>query len=384
MKRVSAKRWREEIRGGSNYLQLPEGVKFFLGKPGTYRLDFMSYIAGKGNPRAEEGEAYFERTFFVHQGVGPNQDWYLCPARTMKKPCPICEHRSKLSADPEGDEQLIKSLAPKERQLWIVKDLLNDPDSILIWEVSYHLFGRALKDKINNADEEDGYDFFADPVDGFTLRVALQQSDRGKWTETADIEFRPRKQKYDPEIVEEMPCLDDMIVATPYDKLKAVFLQTDEDQEDVEDEGFEEKEKKRRSPKSKALDESVAEEKEERSSRKKTRRCELSAGDEVWYKGERCEVLRVSGDGTSLTLEDSEGEILKAVDFEDVEMEEAKEPSKAEREEVDDDWDDWDDGPEQKKRKGTSSKRRAEEEKDESKPKPKRSKKVDDDWDDWD
>ena len=157
-KRVSARRWREEVRGGSNYLRLPEGVSLFSGKPGTYRLDFMSFVAGKGNPRAEPGEPYFERTFFVHQGIGPNQDWHLCAARTYKKPCPICEYRARISADPESDEELIKSLAPKERQLWLLKDLMNDPDGLMIWEVSYHLFGRALKDKINNSDEEDGYE----------------------------------------------------------------------------------------------------------------------------------------------------------------------------------------------------------------------------------
>ena len=210
--RVSARRWREEVRGGSNYLKLPEGVSMFSAKPGTYRLDFMSFVAGKGNPRAEPGEMYFERTFFVHQGIGPNKDWHLCLARTFKKPCPICEFRAKMSADPTADEDLIKSLAPKERQLWLVKDLMNDPDGVQVWEVSYHLFGKQLKDKINNSDEEDGYDFFADPTDGLTMRLALQQSDKGKWTDVGDIEFRARKRQYDPEVAEEMPCLDDLIV----------------------------------------------------------------------------------------------------------------------------------------------------------------------------
>jgi len=217
-KPVSARRWREESRGGSNYLRLPEGLKTFSGKPGTYRLDFMSYIAGKGNPRAEPGEPYFERTFFVHQGIGPNQDWHLCSARTFKKPCPVCEYRAKMSADPDAEEDLIKKLAPKERQLWLVKDLMNDPDSVLLWEVSYHLFGKYLRVKINNSDEEDGYDLFADPTEGLTMRLALQQSDRGKWSDVGDIEFRARKRQYDPEIIEEMPCLDELLVETPYDE----------------------------------------------------------------------------------------------------------------------------------------------------------------------
>jgi len=369
-------------------LRLPEGVKLFSGKPGTYRLDFMSFVAGKGNPRAEEGESYFERTFFVHQGIGPNQDWHLCMAKTMKKPCPVCEHRAKMSADPEADENVIKALAPKERQLWIVKDLLNDPDSVLIWEVSYHLFGRMLKDKINNADEEDGYDYFADPTDGLTMRLALQQSDKGKWIETADIEFRPRKQKYDTAIIEEMPCLDDLLAATPYDKLKAIFLQTDEDREEEKDA------EEQRPARTKTAEES--DEKEDRPAEKKPgkkpKRREFSAGDEVGYKGMRCEVLKVSGDGTSLMLEDPDGEILKAVDAREIQElgpKQADRPSptkKDETKESADDWDSWDDEPEQKKTKAASGKKRSEEEEEpdepESKKKPKKG--DDDDWDSWD
>ena len=373
--RVSARRWREEVRGGSNYLRLPEGLKMFSGKPGTYRLDFMSFVAGKGNPRAESGELYFERTFFVHQGIGPNQDWHLCPARTFKKPCPVCEHRAKMSADPNADEALIKSLAPKERQLWLVKDLMNDPDGVQLWEVSYHLFGKQLKDKINNSDEEDGYDFFADPIEGLTMRLALQQSSQGKWTETGDIEFRARKRQYDPEVVEEMPCLDDLLVATPYDKLKALFLQTEEPDADEEPE---EKPRHRR-----AEDDGEPEEKPV--ARKSESRPDVSVGDEVWFKKKKCEVVHVSGDGTSLILEDEDGAFHKAVGLEDLEEPPKRrtEKSKARRAESDDE-------PKGKspESKGDEKSSRPKQEKevkdldDEVEKKPDKSK-DDDDWDNW-
>ena len=363
--RVSARKWREEVRGGSNYLRRPEGLKVFEGKAGKYRLDFMSFIAGEGNPRVEAGEPYFERTFFVHQGIGPNKDWHLCSARTFKKPCPVCEHRAKLSADPEADEALIKSLAPKERQLWLVKDLTNDPDSVLVWEVSYHLFGKQLKDKINNSDEEDGYDYFADPTEGLTMRLALQQSDKGKWVEAADIEFRARTEQYESEIIKEMPCLDEMLVATPYDKYKSLFLQMDDSDDDEP-----RKEKKTRERKPRDEDD----EPEERS-KKKSRR-EVSVGDEVGFNGLKCEVIHVSGDGTSLILEDSNGDIHKAVGFDDLE-DPPKKKSKP-RQEVDDE----DEDPPKKK----SKPRQEVDDEDEEERKPtKTSKSVDDEWDDgWD
>ena len=405
--RVSARRWREEVRGGSNYLRLPEGLKSFSAKPGVYRLDFMSFVAGKGNPRAEPGEPYFERTFFVHQGIGPNQDWYLCPARTFKKPCPVCEHRAKLSADPDADEALIKSLAPKERQLWLVKDLLNDPDGLLVWEISYHLFGKQLKDKINNSDEEDGFDYFADPTDGLTMRIALQQSDIGKWSDVGDIEFRPRKTQYDSDIVEEMPCLDDMLVSIPYDKYKALLLQIDDDEKQSsrrEDRDDDEKQSSRREDRdddekqSSRREDRDDDEREECPSRKGKSQREVSAGDVVWYRELKCEVLRVSGDGTSLLLEDSNGEIYKAIGFDDLEeppkrterskprREETKEEDKSKPKD-EDDWDNWD--KDEKPSRKSRSKRVDEDEEREDKPAEKsksssKSKpKDEDDWDNW-
>jgi hypothetical protein len=376
-KKVSAKKWREEQRGGSIYLKIPEGIGTFDVKAETYRLDFMPFVAGKGNPRAEEGEEYFERTFFIHRDVGPNQDWHLCAAKTFGKPCPICEFRAKQMADPNADEDLVKTLAPKERQLWLLRNLQDDPKQTLLWEYSYHLFGKQLRDKINNADEEDGYDYFADAKDGYTVRVAFAQSDRGKWKEAVDIEFRQRKTSYDPDIAEEMPCLDDLLVATPYAKLKALFLQTEDADDDDSDEG------------ASVVDDSDDDEpmKKERpaKSKKKGKAPSLSAGDTVFYKGSPCEVLKVGGDGSKLIVEDMDGETHKITtdDLDDgpPPKEEKKKSKKKEPEkddDSDDDWD-WDDdaGDDEEKPKSKSKAKPKEEDDSDD------SDDSDDDWD-WD
>ena len=378
-KRSSVRCWREEVRGMSNYLRLPEGITQFPGKPGTYRLDFMSYLAGKGNRRAVPGEIYSERTFYIHKEVGPNREWHLCLARTFQKPCPICEFRAKQDANPEVDEEDTKKFLPKERQLWLLKDLVNDPEGIMIWDVSTALFGDALKDKINAADEEDGYDYFADPVDGYTMRLALRQSDRGKWTETADIEFRDRKSQYEAAVVKDMPCLDDLLIETPYEKLKALFLQTStDDEEEGGEEGGEEKPKRR-------------------SSKSKEPEHEVSVGDVVGYQGEKCEVVRVSGDGTSLILEDEDGEIHRAIGLDDLDelptkrkrkpkLEEAEEPTKQKkrRPPKEDDEDDEDEPPKKTKRKAKPDPEDDEppkKRKRKSKPEPDPEEDEDEDWD---
>lgn len=400
-RRASARRRVEthDTGGGSNYVKLPEGYGFLRIKAGKYRLDFMSYVCKKGrgddggNPFFEKGELAFERTFYVHRDVGPNGDWHLCAAKTFGKPCPICEYRGKLARDPKADEDVVKELAPKERQLWIVKDL-SEPDQVQVMEMSHHLFGKQLDAKIRSGDEEDGYEYFADPVDGFTVRVNFEQSDRGKWVEATDIEFKPRREKYDEDVVDEMPDLDELLVATPYDKLKRLFLQTD----DVEDEDEDDVLKKKSAPKKTKATEGILTADE----------AGLEEGDRVYYSGGVCEIVRISKDGSSLTLEDEDGEIFKSVGCDEVKKQEAKTTSKkAKQSKVapldvpDEDDEEDDDEPAPKKRPVKKAKPEPEEEDDddwgeeEEEPAPKKKPaakgktpakkaKDDDDWDEWD
>lgn len=418
-KRASARRRVEthDSGGGSKYIRLPEGYSFLQVKAGKYRLDFLSYEVKKGkgddggNPYFEKGELAFERTFFVHRDVGPNRDWHLCAAKTLGQPCPICEFRAKQARDPNADEEVLKELAPKERQLWIVKDL-EDPDELHVMEYSYHLFGKQLDAKISASDEEDGYEFFADPVDGMTVRVNFAQSDRGKWVEATDIEFRPRRDKYDADIVEEQPDLDSLFIITPYDKLKRIFLQTEEEKEDDEEE------------KPAARKKSAPEEKEPV---KKTKKISVASdigleeGDRVYYSGGVCEVRRISKDGTSLNLEDDDGELIKGIGVDEVKKIEPKPPKKKPVEEdedepapkkkapakkkpepvvEDDDEDEEEDEEEEEpapKKKAPAKKSKPvddDEEEDEDEDEPAAKKKApakkskkdadDDNWDDWD
>lgn len=240
---VSAERRLKEHKTGFDLtaLTIPEGVnKFTPKKEGTYRLEVLPFEAGDGNPYAKKGQLHFERTYFTHRGIGANQDSYVCLAKTSGKPCPVCEHRAKLAKDPKSDEQLIKDLSPKERQLWLIYDHGAPERGVQIWDVSFHNFGKHLDKKINNADEEDKeqYQKFADPEEGSTLKVGASEESMGgtKFLSFTDIEFKARKDALDPELVNHGVCLDDVVKETAYDKLKKIFLQTGEEDDDGEDE----------------------------------------------------------------------------------------------------------------------------------------------------
>jgi hypothetical protein len=219
-------------------LRLPDGVSFWTPKdPGTYRIEILPYKVTR-NPYFEEGGYAFERTYWMHRNIGPENNSYVCLAKELGKKCPVCEHRSKLAQDPNGDEEVIKALAPKQRQLFNVYDHKQPDKGVQVWEVSYHLFGKYLDNKIKNADPEDQerYEQFANEEDGLTLRVTASQESTGStnFLDFGDIEFKERKDALDPELFDQAVCLDDCIKTLDYNELKKILLQLDDD-EDAED-----------------------------------------------------------------------------------------------------------------------------------------------------
>jgi hypothetical protein len=220
---------------GSGYLKLPQGATLFKPKAGVHYLDILPYEAGKGNPYADPGTLHWERTFYVHRGVGPNQEMVICPRMTRKARCPICEHRMKLIQEAnEENEELIRDLSPKQRQLFNVIDTKEPDKGVQILDISYHLFGKLLDARIRNSDEDEGWDRFFHLEDGFTLRVGFAEKSFGGFAyyEAESIDFKLRKEPYDEEILQKVYCLDDLLIELPYEQIRAMFLQIDEPKEE--------------------------------------------------------------------------------------------------------------------------------------------------------
>lgn len=232
--KVSGRRRAETHKTGFDRtaVLLPDGRKSFnLDSASTKRIAVIPYRVGKGNPYAEEGSLHFERTYFTHRGIGANEDSYVCLAKTAKQRCPVCEYRAKLAKDPDADENVVKSLAPKERQLWNILDLEDLDSGVQLWDISFHLFGKRLDEEVKNADEDEGYEFFSDPIDGCILKLGVNEKsfNGNKFYEVVTIGFKHRKEPLDGELLTQAMCLDKLIILPDYDKLKAIFLQTDAD-----------------------------------------------------------------------------------------------------------------------------------------------------------
>lgn len=247
-RKASARR-RAEKRGSGferTTIKVPEGIPLFKPKAGVYRIDFLPYTVGVGNPFADEGEEHFERTFFTHPRIGPNEDAYCCPAQCTKhmppehrKRCYVCEYRNKLDRSDDGDPDLVKSLLPKERQLFLVYVHEEAEKGLQLWEFSFHNFGKMLDARIKNSDEEDGYEYFFNIEEGMTLRIAFEDDSFAGTTfqKAVSIDFKPRRQPIPDEVVEQAKeiCLDDLVILLDYEQLKAVFLQTGEEGDDEDD-----------------------------------------------------------------------------------------------------------------------------------------------------
>jgi hypothetical protein len=207
--------------GGPRTIKLPKGVEMFrVEKAGKYYLDFIPFTAAEGNPNADAGEAHYERTYYVHRNIGANNDMVICLSKTTGKKCPVCQFRSKLEKGEDADEETVKDLLPKRRQLFNVVDTKRRKKGIQILDISYHLLGELLTETINEGGSK--WRKFHSPTEGFTLCITFKKK---KWNgnvffEAVNISLVRRKKQYDESIVDEAPCLDEILEILSYDDLK--------------------------------------------------------------------------------------------------------------------------------------------------------------------
>ena len=228
-----------DTAGSSSYLKLPQDTRFFEPQKGKNIIDILGYEVGAGNPVADEGSLYYERTFWIHRNIGVNGDRVICSAKTFGRKCAVCEERDRLRRDGDGDaqsEQLVLELAPKERQVFNVFDAKKADNGVTIWEISAHLFGKKLDEEIDGAEEEDAWELFHTyGEDGKTLRVNMVEDSFGGNTflRAGSIHFVDRRTELDEEeMLEQAINLDEILVDHGYDKVKAMIDATSDDDDD--------------------------------------------------------------------------------------------------------------------------------------------------------
>lgn len=219
---------REGQGGGGTKYNLPEGVSFFSAKKHA-NLDIIPYVVSVDNhpENIPKGELWYQRTVFVHFSVGAENKSYLCP-RTIRKKCPICEHRTQMMKDGNQDEEAIKNLKAKERELFNVFDRDETDKGVQFWDVSPYNFGDKLEEEIREGKEAWGG--FAEPIDGFTLKMRFteEQVGRNKFLQASRIDFEERK-SIDKKLLAAAIDLDKILKVLSYEALEKIFLEVDDE-----------------------------------------------------------------------------------------------------------------------------------------------------------
>lgn len=209
--------------GEATGVRLPDGMDWWKPKVGVNRIDVIPFVAGKGNPFADEGYEHWERQYYRHYvpGFDGQSRPYACLGN-WKEPCPICQYLQRL--DKERDKDVIQSMKGKLQVLMNVVDLDGrEPDKVCVWEAVYYNRQKGFGEQLITAlRAQPKYKNFSDLQKGFTLILTAveEQGGRGKYVCVTRIDFAERGKQYPDDFIERAACLDDCLVRHTYADLK--------------------------------------------------------------------------------------------------------------------------------------------------------------------
>lgn len=175
-------------------------------------------------PPTWDGAKHYGLDVFVHYGVGPDNETYLCPKEMLGKPCPICEERAEVmrNSRDEDDEKYAADLKPKARVLMYLVDRDHPREGAQAWTMPWGLdkdFCALSRDK------RTGEVFEVDhPEEGYDLMFT--KTGQGKKTKYEAPQLARRSSSLDDDdalaFATEHP-LPDMLIHHDYDYIKAKF-----------------------------------------------------------------------------------------------------------------------------------------------------------------
>ena len=143
------------------------------------------------------------------------------------------------------------------------------------------------------------------------MTVGEETANFGTYIKVKRIDFVDRESPIPKEIVKHGICLDDLLKKVSYDELKAAFLGTNFGDEESDTD---------KDPEGDATDSTEQEDNEPDSKETAAEEKGLEKGSEVTFKGVEATILKISSDGTSLTLMDQNDDVHKAISPDDVEL----------------------------------------------------------------
>lgn len=194
---------------------------------GEYVFDFLPFPVSPAHPRFKELTALFQGgtpldwqlSVFLHKVQGENgEQKFICPKKTFGKPCFFCDesYRLYLLGTPESKIER-KKFNDVQRDFYIVRN--HADGKVYIMEYSNYLFGERLQKKLSRTNSSNVQVILPKPTaNGHSLHFWIEESTTmgkdGKpfIGEINEIEFVPRPEPIDPEILKSLPALDEFLV----------------------------------------------------------------------------------------------------------------------------------------------------------------------------
>lgn len=120
---------RAEQGGGDFDRYLKDAVKLFKPSDKENAIRFL--------PPTWDRATHYGHDIWVHFGVGPDRQTYLCLHKMKGEDCPICEERQQAVRD--GDEKYAKELEPKRRVLVYLVDRNAEKEGVQAWAMPWTL-----------------------------------------------------------------------------------------------------------------------------------------------------------------------------------------------------------------------------------------------------
>jgi hypothetical protein len=271
------------------YIKLPDGMDFFQAEfekgktTKTYKMNIVPFGAGPHNRESDEGELWWRSKYDAAKKVGPDEVQVASP-RSIGKKCPIYDAWKVMADDPDIDDDDIKDLRPKSREMFYVQDTADDSGKIWLLDISYFLFGKKLDEELRSEDGED-YLAFADVEDGCTLKLRFKQNSYGKATyqEVDKIDFIKRKGvDIDDDVIDSLKDPMELITFLSVPEIKKIMEGDEEEEEDDIPMDYPKKKKtkkkssKSNAPAKKKKKKKVEEEEEETPKKKKKKKSSKS------------------------------------------------------------------------------------------------------------
>ncbi len=200
---------------------------------GVKVIDIVMARAGANHPLVVMGKLKEDQMthicwVYVHKGIGPNQDWFICLARTYGHPCPICEYRTRLQADPDVPDETIRLYGTGRYPLGIYNVIhhLNPnqitwQEPVMVWPINNSFMESPLQTMCKSP-IGGGYINYMWPTAGEQggRHIAFEVVQKGQYFDYKGHQFILRQSPVPPHVLQAAYCLGDLLYIPEYDEVK--------------------------------------------------------------------------------------------------------------------------------------------------------------------